>query len=221
MRQKDRDSGPSVTAPRKSGITAVSAAKKYGDEGDKFKLMNITGGALKGRRLAVPMTKEVRPTQAKVRQAMFDSLQSKLCLEEARVLDLCCGSGAFGLEAYSRGAKHVVCVDKQVRYVTLNCKKCKIPDNKGIQIKRADAVTYLKKETSVFDLIFFDPPWDDKPLYQKVLDQIEMTSVLDKEGILLCEMRKRNKEPDFPDRFRIKWYNYGNTKVALLTHDNP
>ena len=182
--------------------------------------MNITGGELKGRRLAVPMTKEIRPTQAKVRQAMFDSLQSKICLEESRVLDLCCGSGAFGLEAYSRGAKQVVCVDKQVRYVTLNCEKCEVLHSERMQIKRDDAVRYLKRESSMFDLIFFDPPWDDKRLYQNVLEQIDMTSILAKGGMLLCEKRKRDKEPDFPDRFQIKWYNYGSTKVALLTHDD-
>ena len=64
--------------------------------------MRISAGKLKGRNILAPEGREVRPTSAKVRESIFDSLQAQV--GGSRVLDLFAGSGAVGIEAYSRGA---------------------------------------------------------------------------------------------------------------------
>ena len=82
--------------------------------------MRITGGSWRGRRLAVPRGRDVRPTNDRVREALFAILQHNdfgrpggpvLPGDETRVLDACAGSGALGLEALSRGAAHATFLD--------------------------------------------------------------------------------------------------------------
>src|SRR4051812_18174623 len=68
-------------------------------------MLRITGGEFRGRSLHAPKGDHTRPTQSKLRQALFNSLQASL--PDARVLDLFAGSGALGFEALSRGAAHV------------------------------------------------------------------------------------------------------------------
>ena len=65
-------------------------------------MLRLTGGVLRGRTIQAPPHQQTRPTQSKLRQALFNSLQA--VTPEARVLDLFAGSGALGFEALSRGA---------------------------------------------------------------------------------------------------------------------
>ena len=81
--------------------------------------MRIVSGIFRGRRLAAPRGRAVRPTTDRVREALFDILQHGLTLSsggkfpgEANVLDVFAGTGALGLEALSRGAAHVTFIEK-------------------------------------------------------------------------------------------------------------
>src|SRR5438093_6034301 len=71
--------------------------------------LHVQGGDARGRRLVAP--KGIRPTQGLVREAIFNSLDSRV--DQARVLDLFAGSGALGIEALSRGAAHTTFVEDQ------------------------------------------------------------------------------------------------------------
>ncbi len=78
--------------------------------------MRIIGGVYKGRRLNSPIGQGVRPTSSRVREAIFNILThgltgKKELIKDAIVLDLFCGTGAFGLEALSRGAAHITFLD--------------------------------------------------------------------------------------------------------------
>jgi 16S rRNA (guanine966-N2)-methyltransferase len=70
--------------------------------------MRIIAGRLRGRALG-PVPEGVRPTADRVRESLFSVLGS---VEGLRVLDLCAGTGALGIEAYSRGASEVVWVER-------------------------------------------------------------------------------------------------------------
>ncbi|MEE8306535.1 MAG: RsmD family RNA methyltransferase, partial [Gammaproteobacteria bacterium] len=76
--------------------------------------MRIVGGIYRGRKLSTPTDNTVRPTADRVREAIFNILAHNVppLPGGATVLDLFCGTGAFGLEALSRGARHVTFVDK-------------------------------------------------------------------------------------------------------------
>ncbi len=74
--------------------------------------MRIVAGQYGGRRLEVPKGRDIRPTSDKVRGAIFNALRSRGAVENARVLDAFCGTGALGLEALSQGAAHCTFLDK-------------------------------------------------------------------------------------------------------------
>ena len=126
---------------------------KSGPEG-RFR---IIGGAWRGRRLALPAGAEVRPTPNRVRETLFNWLAPVIA--GARCLDLFAGSGALGLEALSRGAASVVFVDRSPAVARtlaghLETLRCQQGD-----IECADALRYLARSPTAFDVVFLDPPY--------------------------------------------------------------
>ena len=75
--------------------------------------MRVVGGRLKGRGLASPSSREIRPTADRLRESLFNILIHAYDdpMQDARVLDLFAGTGALGIEAISRGAKFALFVD--------------------------------------------------------------------------------------------------------------
>ncbi len=127
--------------------------------------MRITGGAARGIPLGLPKGDSVRPATDAMRQAVFSSLAA--WVGEARFLDLFAGSGAYGLEAFSRGAAGGVFVEKDARtagFIRQNiaavAKSVGRPAD-ALQVVTADASKVLPGE--VPDLVFIDPPYEIIP----------------------------------------------------------
>ena len=127
-------------------------------------MLRIISGFLKGRKLVDSSNYNLRPTTDHNRQALFNIVQSgklDFDLNNARVLDLCCGTGAFAIEAISRGASKAVCVDKDRKNIELvrkNIEKLGIANQ--IDIKNIDANNLSQlKNADKFDLVFIDPPY--------------------------------------------------------------
>ncbi len=120
--------------------------------------MRITAGALRGRIVRVPDVAGVRPTPAKVRQALFNILGD---IEGMRILELYAGSGIVALEALSRGASRVVSVERQrqcVARMRAICREWQLAARwRIIQAPVQRALTELAD--SRFDLVFADPPY--------------------------------------------------------------
>ncbi len=122
--------------------------------------MRIIAGRFKGRRLAAPTWEGLRPTSDKLRETLFNVLAPRLA--GARVLDLCAGTGAVGLEALSRGAAIVIAVDADARAVALarrNAETCGVTADYTIQT--GDVLTALPRldVAGPFDIIYLDPPY--------------------------------------------------------------
>ena len=151
-------------------------------------MLKIDSGKYKGRRLVENKYDHIRPTTDKVRQALFTKLQ--FFLPGTKVLDLFCGTGAMGIEAYSRGANFVDFVDKDLRSVQMTKTNLR---NLGIEFKvvKCDALTFLEKCDKKYDLIILDPPYKSG-LYEKVLDKIFEKKILEDEGIIVCEHAKED-----------------------------
>ena len=122
--------------------------------------MRIVAGEFGGRRLAMPKDARVRPTSDRVREAWMSILDA--ALPGARVLDLFAGSGALGLEALSRGARHAEFVEigsASIKALRANIEalgvdaRCRI--HKGDAIRFAEAL-----RPGAYDLAFADPPYD-------------------------------------------------------------
>lgn len=124
--------------------------------------MRITGGQARGIPLTLPKGDGVRPATDALRQAVFSSLAARVA--GARFLDLFAGSGAYGLEALSRGAAGGVFVEKNAktaefihRNIAAVCKSLGRATG-GLQVVIADATTTMPGE--IPDLVFIDPPYE-------------------------------------------------------------
>lgn len=126
--------------------------------------MRISGGIARGIPLLVPKGDAVRPATDGMRQAVFSSLGARVI--EARFLDLFAGSGAYGLEALSRGAQGGVFVEQNARTVaclrqniTAVCKSLR-RDESGLTVIQSDATTVPTGGSQTPDLVFIDPPYE-------------------------------------------------------------
>lgn len=122
--------------------------------------MRIIGGSWRGRQIAVPKGSDVRPTGDRVREAWLSIIQFDV--PNARVVDLCAGSGALGIEALSRGASHVTFVDTSssaLAGIEKNLAGLGAPRN-SFTLQRGDAEQFVRSVTAqTFTLGFADPPY--------------------------------------------------------------
>lgn len=167
--------------------------------------MRIIGGTVGGRKLFTPSIheKSIRPTSDKAREALFSILGKRV--EKATVLDLFAGTGALGLEAFSRNARFVVFVDYNrtaLQLIKKNILLCLTgyQGNCEMRLVTHDLTTgipekKMPEETRAgFDLIFADPPYA-KDLSASILEFINNSSLLTKNGLLIVEERYDVKLP--------------------------
>src|SRR5690242_103754 len=124
-------------------------------------MTRIVAGAFGGRRLAVPVGEETRPTSDRVREALFSTLESLTEIEGCRFADLYAGSGAVGLEAASRGAAHVLLVEAQARAarsIRSNIATLGLDPVCRLVTQRVATVLSGQPEDA-YDVIFADPPY--------------------------------------------------------------
>jgi 16S rRNA (guanine966-N2)-methyltransferase len=174
-------------------------------------VVRITGGRYRGRRLAVP--EGVRPTTELARKAAFDILGTAIA--GASVLDACAGSGAFGLEALSRGAAHATFVERNRatrEILRKNIATLGVADQATVEsltVASHAALAGTGQSPARFDLIFHDPPFEEPPDEDLAL----LFRLLARDGILVHE-RGDDRIPDAgrgPDDVR----RYGRTRLLF------
>ncbi len=120
--------------------------------------MRIAGGAFRGRVLKTPKSGELRPTEERVREALFSILQGVLA--GADFLDLFAGTGAVGLEAVSRGAKSVTLVEKNPRHAQTIRENVAALKVANATVVVGDSLSYVKRAMgSSFQIVYADPPY--------------------------------------------------------------
>ncbi|HEY7240097.1 MAG TPA: 16S rRNA (guanine(966)-N(2))-methyltransferase RsmD [Burkholderiales bacterium] len=124
--------------------------------------IRIIGGEHRGRRIAVPERRDLRPTPDRVRETLFNWLGQTL--DEKRCLDLFAGSGALGFEAASRGAARVVMVEHDREVFSSLKKTSELIGTKQVDLVLADAFDYLERSDERFDVVFLDPPFRQNAL---------------------------------------------------------
>lgn len=197
----------------------------------------IIAGRAGGRRLRTPGGSATRPTSDRVREALFSALAAWNGTAEGKVdgqladqsfLDLFAGSGAVGLEAASRGAAPVICVEKDRRTAALISANARDTGLAGRVSAVAQSVgRYLSTpqgddagdRESRFDVIWFDPPY---ALDGSELDPLIASAVsgfLADDGMVAVERSSRSAAPAFPDGM-VSWANrYGETVVHFAQAD--
>lgn len=178
--------------------------------------MRITSGILRSRRFEVPK-QEVRPTMESVREAIFSSLGGSCA--GLKVLDLFAGSGALGLEAWSRGAESVTFVEQHgavFRNLQQNIEQLNCAELGETRCVRAEAIKWLERAGAPFDLILADPPYDLPGAMHATLDGIVCGSVLTADGVLVYELRSSG-DVEMPEGWKVlRDKTYGKTRVIIL-----
>src|SRR5512139_1836861 len=155
--------------------------------------MRVVGGRLRGRNLASPATREIRPTADRLRESLFNILIHAYGdpITGARVLDLFAGTGALGIEAISRGAAFALFVDNGTEARALLRNNVEALGLGGVtKVYRRDA-TDLGPAHPVepFSLVFLDPPYG-KGFAEKALASLRDGGWLTPEALLVVEEAK-------------------------------
>lgn len=122
--------------------------------------MRIISGSHRGRTIDIPGNLPVRPTTDYAREALFNILANHFILSKLRVLDLFAGTGSISFEFASRGCNEVVAVEINNRCTASIKKNADALGFKTIKVVRGDAFRFLQKNSSPFDLVFADPPYN-------------------------------------------------------------
>lgn len=122
--------------------------------------MRIISGKFGGRRFVPPGKIPARPTTDKAKEALFNILSNRYDLSETRVLDLFAGTGNISFEFVSRGCPEIIAVERNFSGIAFIKKTVEELGIQELSPVRADVFKFLRAESSTFDLIFADPPYD-------------------------------------------------------------
>lgn len=191
-------------------------------------MLRLTGGQFRGRLIEAPRHDRTRPTQAKLRQAVFNSLQA--LIPDSKVLDLFAGSGALGFEALSRGAVHVTFVESDrtaCKLIEKNARALGCLDRVLIVPESVDRAWAKIASQAPFDLVFADPPyaggWEDR-----LLREFPWSRALAESGIFCLEwgtQKTTRTEAAMPERtaletgdflVKIREKNYGDSMLTTF-----
>ena len=187
--------------------------------------MRITGGEFGGRIVAVPAGLDVRPTQDRVRAALFNMLQHEIA--GVRFLDLFAGSGSVGLEALSRGATSATFVERERRNadcIRSNVANLKIASGRAMVVQSDVFMWLASAGASAFDVVFADPPYD---LYAEhgladLMSALASHGVVAEGGLFVAEMRVSQSAVDGLQEWDLcRDRVYGQTRVAIYRRPPP
>ena len=180
--------------------------------------MRIISGRFRGRDLGA-ISRGVRPTSDRVRESLFSVLGS---VEGLRVLDLFAGTGALGLEAFSRGAEAVVFVDRSrrvLRDLQRRLSSFGLADSEAVEVISADAkkaIGRLEKEgRRPFDLVFLDPPYAGGDR-EATLTTLFASPLLSAGARVVVEGPKGHPLPSLPGVRVVDERRYGDTVLTWL-----
>ncbi len=180
--------------------------------------MRIITGKARGLKLVTPKNYLVRPTADRVKEALFNIIQSRI--PGSTVLDAFAGTGNLGLEAWSRGAEQIVYFDKSresLKLVRANVEKAQAGE--AVTLIHTDAVNGLAmmaQQGKRFDVVFSDPPYD-KGLNQKVVEALSKWPVLKPGGLLVLEHSLAEEPAQYlPEGTDFRQEKYGDTKISLI-----
>jgi 16S rRNA (guanine966-N2)-methyltransferase len=190
-------------------------------------MTRIIGGLAGGRRITTPRGASTRPTSDRVREALFSAVESWCgSLHGLRFLDLYAGSGAVGLEAWSRGAGVVTLVEQDRRTAAL------ISDNaRSLGFTKANVVanpvasTLRRPPAAPYDVVFLDPPYPlEDAAVADDLRSLAGHAWLVPGALVVVERSVRSDEPKWPDGFTgtrekrygetVLWYGHAASTTA-------
>lgn len=151
--------------------------------------MRVISGLRRGHKLNSPKGMDVRPTEDKVKESLFNILGT--IDNDSIVLDLFAGSGSIGIEFLSRGAKESFFVDissKSIETIRSNLLHTKFVEASTVLKSDAlRAIRNLKSKGLKFDYIYVDPPFKDRELLDGVFKSLSENPLIKDDGLLIVE----------------------------------
>jgi 16S rRNA (guanine966-N2)-methyltransferase len=171
--------------------------------------LRIISGELKGRRITFPERQvRFRPTKDRVRQSLAETIKEKI--PGSRCADFCAGSGAFGMEFVERDRQLCRSLSKHIEAFGI-AGRCRVFEQ--------DAAAFLRHCSYSYDIVFFDPPYENEALAALTSELMQLLSA---GGLLLYERsarRPKGKEavtPPLPAGFSLETKVYGDTAVDMF-----
>lgn len=175
--------------------------------------MRIIGGKHRGRNLVRVGKVTTRETADMVKESVFNMLGGTL---DGVVLDLFAGSGAYGLEAISRGASFLYAVDHDrdaIKTIIENAKILNEMEHVSVSLKDYMRFLNTMDETMFFDVVFIDPPYDFI-IYKDVLEKLDPHLV--KDALIVCESKKQViLDEEISSLVKIKERVYGIKRITI------
>ena len=159
--------------------------------------MRIISGNFKGKKISLPNDKNTRPLRDLVKESIFNIIEhtyrNNFRIKGSNILDLFSGSGSFGLECFSRGAKDVIFIENYKQAAdTLKKNVLSLKAEKSCQIIEEDCFNFFnsnKKISRQFDIIFIDPPYKENKI-NIVIDKILKNKLLKNCGLIIIHRHK-------------------------------
>ncbi len=179
--------------------------------------MRIIAGSRKGQRLTALKGIRIRPTQDRVREAIFNILEQQGIF--TNIVDLFAGTGAMGLEALSRWSGRVLFVDSDRRVIENlreNIRRLKFEAASRVAVRDLSrGVGFLEKMGAPFDLILVDPPYL-RGWGQRIAEGVLTASLLTAEGLLVLEHDQKEAVPEeVPGGRLADQRRYGQTLISF------
>ena len=179
--------------------------------------IKIIGGSLKGSNVFFKSSSNLRPTANKLRETLFNWLQFDI--ERMNCLDSFAGTGALGIEAISRGAKHVTFLEKTPQVVKdLKKNIDRLSLEKLSNVEMTNAFQWIQNNSLLdFDLLMFDPPFYDQRI-EKFMNNLVLKE-LKKDGLVYFEKSTFDKLY-IPNEFEVlKSKKIGDAEGILMRYE--
>ena len=184
--------------------------------------MRIIGGYYRGKKIILPIDQKTRPLRDIVKESIFNLIEHSkkidVKIKDSFVLDLFAGSGSFGLECISRGARKVTFIENYSKILNILKKNINsINSNNNSIIIEKNCFEFFKTKNffkNEFDIIFMDPPYKEKNI-ASLINSILEEKILKDNGVLILH---RHKNDNFDINSRLKILDervYGISKIII------
>ncbi len=184
----------------------------------RWKTLRVISGIRKGQRLKSPKGTNIRPTEDRIKESVFNILG--VIDEGAIVLDGFGGTGSIGIEFLSRGAEFCYFIDNStdsIRLIYENLTRTKFLDrSKVIKKDFLTAIKHLKVEGVSFNYIYLDPPFRQDGYIDKLLHSISKEAILDDDGLIIIEHESElSTEDEVYNFIKVDSRKYGTKTITF------